>query len=139
MEWFVPITILPGVGMLILSTTTQMMAVSSEIGNYLSKPCSEFEHMISDKKIHQLRRLTWSTALLYSAAALLVLSGLLGAVLNETSIMALPDIILYLAAVLVFIALAILINYGFHTINIRTLQHEHSHRNRIANNQVEDQ
>ncbi|MEM6767931.1 MAG: hypothetical protein AAF824_22635 [Bacteroidota bacterium] len=114
--------------MLIFSTTLQMMAVSSEIGGYLSKPCSEFEHMISDKKIHQLRRLTWSTTLLYCSAALLVLSGLLGAVLHETSVMALPDIILYLAAVLVFIALAILINYGFHTINIRELPHAHSHK-----------
>lgn len=50
MEWYIPITILPGIGMLILSTTNQMMMLSAEIGELLSDKCSQFQHDISDKK-----------------------------------------------------------------------------------------
>ena len=84
MEWYIPITILPGIGMLIMSTTSQMMALSSEIGMLLSDRCTSFEHRISDMKIVQLKRLTWSASLLYSSAACFVLSGILGALLNES-------------------------------------------------------
>ena len=38
MEWYLPITIIPGVGMLINSTTTQIMALSTETKSNLSFP-----------------------------------------------------------------------------------------------------
>ena len=128
MEWYIPITILPGIGMLIMSTTSQMMALSTEIGNYLASRCSPFEHKISDMKIKQLRRLTWSASLLYSSAACFVLSGIIGALLNESITMGWTAAVSLFGVVLVLAALTILINYGFHTIRIRTLQHQHNHK-----------
>ena len=127
MEWYIPITILPGIGMLIMSTTSQMMALSSEIGMLLSDRCTSFEHRISDMKIVQLKRLTWSASLLYSSAACFVLSGILGALLNESITMGWTAAVSLFGVVLVLAALTILIDYGFHTIRIRTLQHQHNH------------
>ncbi|MEM1220617.1 MAG: hypothetical protein AAGH79_16970 [Bacteroidota bacterium] len=127
MEWYIPITILPGVGMLILSTTGQMMTLSAEIGNMLSDRCSPFQHEVSDMKIKQLNRLTKSAALLYISAACFVLSGVLGAIIPMDFMYNIPNLVLFCGVFLVLIALGILINYGVHTINIRQLQHQHNH------------
>lgn len=127
MEWYIPITILPGVCMLILSTTGQMMALSTEIDNLLSNHCNALQNRISDLKIKQLNRLTKSAALLYISAACFVLSGVLGAILPMDFYYNIPNLVLFFGVCLVLVALGILINYGVHTINIRQLQHQHNH------------
>lgn len=127
MEWYIPITILPGVGMLIMSTTGQMMALSTEIGTLLSEKCTPFQHNISDMKIKQLTKLTRSLSLLYGSAACFVLSGILGAIMPGMAKTEVPNYVLITGVVLVLIALIILINYGVHTIKIRKLQHQHHH------------
>lgn len=126
MDWYIPITILPAVGLLIVSTTSQMMGLSTEIGSLLSKKCSPFQHKISDLKIKQLTRLTRSTALLYISAACFVLSGILGAILPEAMEInqKLPQYVLLAGVVLILIALGLLIVYGINTISIRKTQHE---------------
>ena len=127
MEWYIPITILPGVGMLILSTTGQMMTLSAEIGALLATKCSPFQHQISDMKIKQLNRLTKSAALLYVSAACFVLSGILGALIPIAYFISLPNYVLVFGVILVLVALTILIKYGFQTITIRKFQHQHNH------------
>lgn len=127
MEWYIPITILPGVGMLILSTTSQMMALSGEIGALLKNKCTPFQHQISDRKIKQLTRLSSSAALLYISAACFVLSGIAGSVVQEEFGNTLPKVILILGVVLVLIALFVLIVYGLRAIGIRKIQHQHNH------------
>jgi hypothetical protein len=126
-EWYLPITILPGLGMLILSTTSQMMTLSGEIAKLLEVKCTPFQHMISDRKIVQLGLLTRASVLLYSATGFYVLSGILGAFLNESSYYDLASIALYFGTVLVFIALILLIIYGFRAVKIRKEQHLHNH------------
>ncbi len=126
-EWYLPITILPGLGMLILSTTSQMMTLSSEIAKLLEVKCSPFQHVISDRKIKQLGLLTRASVLLYSATGFYVLSGILGAFLKESTFYDLASIALYLGTVLVFIALILLIMYGFRAVKIRKEQHVHNH------------
>ena len=128
MDWYIPITILPGVGMLILSTTNQMMTLSMEIGDLLSNKCSPFQHEISDLKIKQLDRLTKSSALLYISAACFVLSGILGAFTESTPFANLPDFVLIIGVILLLLATCLLINYGFKTIKIRKYQHQHNHK-----------
>ncbi|MEM0994628.1 MAG: hypothetical protein AAF847_09960 [Bacteroidota bacterium] len=128
MEWYIPITILPGVGMLIMSTTGQMMSLSNEIEHILAKKCNAFQHKVSHMKIAQLSRLTKAATLLYLSSACFVLSGILGALLGTNMHRSIPDIVLVLGVSLVLVALTILINYGFHTITIRKLQHRHSER-----------
>ena len=127
MNWYLPITIIPGLGMLILSTTSQMMTLSSEIGNLLSNMCSKFQHMISERKIKQLGLLTRASTLLYLATGSYVLSGILGVIFDNKSILALPSITLYIGTVLVFVALTLLIIYAFRAVSIRKMQFDNNH------------
>lgn len=124
MEWYIPITIIPGIGMLVLSTTSQMMALSGEIERLLAAPCSPTQHMVVDMKITQLGRLTKSATLLYTAAACLVLAGIWGAISTDAEM---ANWILFAGVALTLAALGLLINYSYHTIRIRRLQHKHNH------------
>ncbi|MFT7119921.1 MAG: hypothetical protein ACJAZ9_000090 [Neolewinella sp.] len=125
MDWYIPITILPAICLLILSTTTQLLGISTEIGSILSGGCNTFEHKISGLKIKQLTRLTQATTLLYVSAACFVLSGILGALFPEggTMIKAMPDYVLLFGVIMTLLALGLLVIYGFKTISIRKLQH----------------
>ncbi|MEM9143965.1 MAG: hypothetical protein AAGA86_13330 [Bacteroidota bacterium] len=127
-DWYLPITILPGLGMLILSTTSQMMTLSAEIGSLLHEKCTPFQHRISDKKIKQLGLLTRASVLLYLAAGLYVLSGILGAWSQTISHFGFSSLSLYLGTILVLLALGLLIWYGFKAVKIREQQHIHNHK-----------
>ena len=126
-EWYLPITILPALGMLILSTTSQMMTLSSEINSLLEVKCTPFQHLVSDKKLKQLGLLTRAGALLYLASGLYVLSGILGALFETKSFYDAPSLLLYLGTILVFVAFILLIIYAFRAVGIRKFQFEHNH------------
>ena len=125
MEWYLPITILPGLGMLIFSTTNQMMAISLEVGTLLSKKCTSFQHTIAEMKIKQITRLTIASTLLYFAAGAYVLSGMMEAMLTEYSYFS--RIIMIIGTLAVFISLITLVIYSFATIKIRKTQFAHNH------------
>lgn len=124
MEWYLPIALLPGVGLLILSTTAQMMSLSAEIGSILIEDCTAFRLSIAERKIKQLGRLTKSTSLLYIACACLVFSGMAQVLPEFSSYLYLPDLFLYIGVLMVVWALAILISYGYDLIKIRKIQHD---------------
>lgn len=126
-EWYLPITILPALGMLILSTTSQTMTLSSEINDLLRNKCTDFQHLIADKKIKQLGLLTRSSALLYLASGVYVLSGILRAIVHNESLLDLPSLLLYGGTILVFIAFMLLIMYAFRAVGIRKMQFENNH------------
>lgn len=126
MEWYVSIAILPGVGMLILSSSSQVVAVSDELKELLGKRCTTFQHRIAQLKIAQLGRVTRATNLLYLSAALFVLSGLIGVFDRQEKVLDLSDYVLITGVVLVLIALILLIDYSFKTIRVRKLQHTHN-------------
>jgi protein-S-isoprenylcysteine O-methyltransferase Ste14 len=128
MNWYLPITIIPGLGMLILSTTSQMMNLSSEIGKLLSVKCSVYQHEISKRKIKQLGLLTRASALLYLATGCYVLSGILGVVFENTMMLDIPSIALYIGTIFIFIAITFLITYAFKAVKIR--------KDQFNNNQV---
>jgi hypothetical protein len=119
MNWYLPITIIPGLGMLILSTVTQMLSLSSEINGLITQKCSVFQHEISKRKIKQLGLLTRANALLYLATGSYVLSGILGVIFESESIVSIPSITLYIGTVFVFIAITLLIIYAFRAVKIR--------------------
>jgi hypothetical protein len=127
MNWYLPITIIPGLGMLILSTTSQMMSLSAEIGNLLSIKCTSYQHKISKRKINQLGLLTRASALLYLATGCYVLSGILGVIFETEAVLSLPSIALYIGTVLVFISLTLLISYAFRAVKIRKDQFDNNH------------
>lgn len=121
MDWFIPITILPGIGMLVLSTTNQMMALSGEIERLLAAEKDDFQLHIIDLKISQLARLTQASTLLYISAAFYVLSGIAAAVL---AIAEADKWILVCGVIVTFMALALLITYSYKAIKIRRSQHQ---------------
>ncbi|PHR27351.1 MAG: hypothetical protein COA38_13450 [Fluviicola sp.] len=125
MEWYLPITILPGLGMLIFSTTSQMMTISTEVGGLLSNKCSDFDHNIAKLKIKQIKRLTYASTLLYVAAGSYTLSGIIGAVLSQYN--AISHSILFFGTACVLVSLVLLVVYAFKTINIRQMQFENNH------------
>jgi len=119
MNWYLPITIIPGLGMLILSTVTQILNLSSEINGLVSQKCSVFQHEISERKIKQLGLLTRANALLYLATGSYVLSGILGVIFESESIISIPSITLYIGTIFVFMAITFLIIYAFRAVKIR--------------------
>ena len=125
MEWYLPITILPGVGMLIFSTTGQMIAISGEVGALLSNKCTDFQHRIAALKIKQIKRLSYASTLLNCAAGLYVLSGMMGVFFSQFTF--LSNISLIVGTMAVFIALVLLIVYAFKTIHIRPIQFDNNH------------
>ena len=125
MEWYLPITILPGLGMLIFSTTNQMLAISAEVGVLMSGPCSSFEHKVADLKIKQITLLTYAATLLYFGAGTYVLSGIIGATLSGIELYA--NITLIGGTLAVFVSLFLLVVYSFKAIGIRKLQFAHNH------------
>lgn len=129
MDWYIPITIVPGIGMFVLSTTSQMMSLSVEIGQLLKECKNKFQHDIADLKIKQLARLTKAATLLYIAAALFVLSGIWGAIHSDNDW---SEWILFGGVTLTFVALGFLISYSYNTIIIRKKQHLHTHE--VMNN-----
>ncbi|MEM8890260.1 MAG: hypothetical protein AAGD28_19955 [Bacteroidota bacterium] len=124
MEWYIPITILPGIGMIIISTVNQMLSLSNEVGILLDEECSKFQHYIADKKIKQLGLLTKAMTLLYISAACFVLSGILGVAYPAMESLDLPSSILVLGSAMVLAAICLLIVYAFRTVSIRKLQFE---------------
>jgi len=125
MNWYLPITIIPGIGMLIMSTITQTINISDEISKMVIQKCSTFQHQIADRKIKQLGLLTRATTLLYLATGSFVLSGILGIIFENESHTSLPSIVLYIGALFIFTAIALLINYSFRAIRIRKDQFSH--------------
>lgn len=127
MDWYLPITILPASGLLIMSTTTQMLGLSNEIGAMLAVKCTPFQHRVADLKIQQLGRLTKAATSLYLSAACFVLSGLLNVFFAKEPFHSVSQYILTLGVLLVFVALVFLVMYSYKTISIRKLQHAHNH------------
>lgn len=126
MTWYLPITIIPGIGMLILSTSTQMLSVSEELRGLLSKKCTPFEHDISRRKLLQLGLLTRASALLYTATGFYVLSGILGVIIDRDDPWAMPSVLLYIGTMLAFVAIILLIAYAFRAVKIRRLQFDNN-------------
>ncbi len=127
MEWYLPITIIPGIGMLILSTSTQLLGLSSEIAGLLSKEHDDFQHQIADRKIKQLSLLTKANFFLYLSVAFYVFSGILGVITENESFYSLPSLSLYAGTLNIFVAIILLNIYAFRAVKIRKKQFEHKH------------
>ncbi len=115
MEWYLPITILPGLGLILLSTSNFLISLNSEIIK-LKKNTEKFREII-DLKIHQLKRLNWALVGLYAAIFTFLLSGILGVFFSKDNVF--PFIVLLGGTMLVLFSSVILIIYSFKSITIR--------------------
>lgn len=122
MEWYIPITVLPGICLLLLSTVTLTVSLNDEIKGMLNQEdCNTF---ILNKKLNQLKKLTISKTTIYFSIAMFVFAGLLAGISNQgipiNNYITNTFIILGVLALLV--SLVYLIIYSLNAVKIRQQQ-----------------
>jgi len=112
-NWYLPITIVPGLGLLVLSTSNIMIALSNEIDSIIELNKNS---AIIRRKLAQLKLLNKAMVFFYIAIALLLTSAILKGLFNleETTFF-----ISAFAVVLALIGLFSLILYSFRAVRIR--------------------
>jgi len=125
MQWYLPITVLPGIALIILSTTNLWISLSEEIERLEWTKKEEMKKIIN-KKIQQLSLLNISMMLEYLSAVLMVFAGIVsGGIQMIASEQTAEEWTLWLTIVSVMalsIALLILVNYSFKALAIRREQ-----------------
>lgn len=114
MEWYGPLTILPAVALLILSTTTFIISLNNEI-MVLANDKEKYATII-ELKMMQLKRLGIANAFLYACALLFLTAGLFMAFTNNGSLF------LYLmlgGVITAVVALSFLFSHSLKSILIR--------------------
>ncbi len=122
MDWYIPITIVPAVGLIILSTSNLLIALSTEIKE-LIKVENARESLIQ-VKLKQLKRLSWAMIFLYVSVASFVISGLIAG-LYQSGHQMVSDVAIYIVVIGIFMALTalfILIAYALNALKIRQNQ-----------------
>jgi len=111
-----PITIIPGIGLLILSTSNLMVTLSNELSG-LIKEQSKDDAIIS-QKIAQLKILNRAMVLFYIAVACLAVSGLIGS-LQFKVIENSATYISVLGIVIMLLGLLSLIKHSYRAVSIQ--------------------
>ena len=113
MQWIVPLTVLPGIALIILSTSNLVISLNREI-SHLNE--DKYGQIIASKII-QLKRLNRALVLLYISVLFFLSSGILGALVDpeNTSFAS----IMIAGVVVLILAIILLIIYGFKSIYIR--------------------
>jgi len=114
MEWYGPLTILPAVALIILSTSNIIIALNQEITD-LEKDKQNTFNIIS-LKIKQLRRLGIANGFLYGSALVFLIAGIL------KMLIASDRLFLYtmlLGVVLITLALVFLFIHSVKSVSIR--------------------
>lgn len=115
-NWHLPITIVPGLGLLILSTSNLMVTLSNEISGMIE---NSNKKSITASKLKQLRLLNMAMVFFYVAVALLLISAVINGLyeVGKTSLYT-----SVLAIVFAIIGLISLILYSFRAVTIRQNQ-----------------
>jgi hypothetical protein len=115
MQWYIPITIIPGIGLIIMSTSNLLIALNTEV-SLLNDKREVFGEIIS-LKIGQMKRLNLAMVFLYAGILFFLLSGLLAGLFNPLSFMVQVTVIVGVAFAM--IAIMYLISFGFRSVRIR--------------------
>lgn len=115
-NWYLPITIVPGIGLLILSTSNLMVTLSNELSG-LIKEHSKDESIIL-RKLAQLKILNRAMVCFYVSVACLAIAGLIGGfqfnfIKNGTTYISSIGILIML------LGLVSLIIYSYRAVSIR--------------------
>lgn len=121
MEWYLPITIIPGIGLLLLSTSNLLVNLNSEINTLSLDPLKK---EITHRKIKQLKRLNYVMVFFYVTVSLLVIAGLLESISTQINLQLNIGIcVTTLGIVFFLIGLLNLVIYSLKAIKIRQDQH----------------
>ncbi|GMN06103.1 hypothetical protein MTsPCn5_14920 [Croceitalea sp. MTPC5] len=120
-EWYVPITILPGICLLILSTSNIMIDLSREIKLLIKDGGSS---KLIERKLRQLKLINKAMVFLYLSVGSFVISALLLGVSTSTGInIQAATYILFLGILFAMLALGSLILYSFRAVRLRQDQY----------------
>ena len=116
-DWYMPITLLPGIALLILSTSNLMVALSNEINGYVGRKSENYT--IMTKKMSQLKLLNTTLVLFYISVAFLAISGLLGGLSTALSFEGRIANYISIAGLVIFLlGIICLITYSYRAVNI---------------------
>lgn len=120
-SWVFPLTILPGIGLMIMSTTNWSVALTNEINALFDK--IECDRSILARKIKQLRLINSALVSLYTSVTMCTLGGFIGSIWNASTMESNG-----ILAVTIFVAIGIaclltaaimLIIYAFKAVSIK--------------------
>ena len=114
MEWYGPLTILPAVGLIIMSTSNFIIALNEEI--ILLQKEKEKLMVIIELKIQQLRRLGVANGFLYGSALLFLVAGIMKVLTNIDSLF---NYILLTGVLTITVALIFLFIHAIKSVSIR--------------------
>ncbi|QWX85174.1 hypothetical protein H0I23_05920 [Cellulophaga sp. HaHaR_3_176] len=115
-NWYLPVTIVPSLALLILSTSNLMVTLNNEISEMIEG--SKYKSIII-KKLMQLKLLNMAMVFFYVAVALLLVSAVFNGLYNIKKISLYISV---LAIVSALIGLLPLIIYSFRAVTIRQNQ-----------------
>lgn len=118
-NWYVPITILPGIGLLLMSTSYLLGQLSDEI-KYLIDHHSNYDKLLS-RKLEQLKLLNMAMVFLYGSVACFAISGLIAGFYQSTHMIG-GDLPIYFSVVGILcclVALTLLIFFSFRAVKIK--------------------
>lgn len=117
--WYLPITILPGIGLLIISTSTLIVSLNEELERLLNEASAN--QRLIHQKLSQMKLLTYSMSGFYLSTALMVLSGLV----SFAELFAeFGSMILISGVFFIFLSLVILTVYSVRAVKIRRIHFE---------------
>ncbi len=118
-NWYLPITIIPGIGLLILSTSNLIVNLSSEI-NTLINNSNENESIIR-RKLNQLKLLNFTMIMFYISISCLVIAGLIGGInlKVDIEISAAAIYVIILGIIILLVGLLSLIRYSYRAVSLR--------------------
>ena len=117
-NWYIPITIIPGIGLLILSTSNLMVTLSTEINTLIHN--TDENDVIINKKLIQLKLLNRAMVLFYIAISCLVTAALIGGISLKLDIEATPALyVIILGIIILLLGLFWLIKYSYRAVSIR--------------------
>ena len=115
-NWYLPITLVPGIGLLILSTSNLMVTLSNELNGFINGK-SKDESIIS-RKLVQLKTLNRAMVFFYISVACLAIAGLIGG-LQLRVIKNSATYISVIGIVIMILGLFFLIKYSYRAVSIR--------------------
>ncbi len=115
MDWYIPITLLPGIALLILSTSNFIIALNAEVQKLKANEAL-FGEIIA-LKIKQLKRLSKAISGLYLSVLFFTISGLFASISYPQNIVFL---FLLLGIVIMSVSVLLLITYSILAIKIKT-------------------
>lgn len=121
-KWFIPITLLPGVGLFLLSTSNLLIALTKNISELMKEGASE---KLIRVKLSQLSLISRAMIFFYVSVGFLILGGLLGGLLTDSEQTHNIMLVLTLAGIIfLLIAAVLMIIYAYRAVGIRKWQLE---------------